>query len=499
MPELASRMSLHDASFLYFEKPGAPLHVTNIGVSEAPVPLDEVLATMESRLHLIPRYRQRVLFPPFFAGHPVWADDPDFSLERHVREAVLPAPAGDRELALAASAITAEMLPRDRPLWDMTIFNNYARSRSATVTRVHHCMIDGVSGVELMIALMDLTPTPAAVPAPERPWAPGPLPGPFQLWSDAVFDQQLKGIRLAAETEQRLIDPRRAVRALTEMLRSSATAARTGVRLPSPKLWNRRVGPRRDVSWCGMPFKEIRGIRNALGGTVNDVVLTVIGGALGQYMRDHGVRVDKRTTLRVMLPVNVRGEGDAQTFGNRVSMMLTDIPAGIEGHAERLAAVRRETERAKSQQQAAAFDALMGMSASAPAVFAAIAGAGTLPPGMINLVCTNVPGPQIPLYGCGVRALANYGMLPLMGDLGIGIAVGSYDQSFFFSVTCDPDIVPDVDHMRDRIVEEFQALRDAAGVPSSDLPVIVRLPQPRTEHGRFAPRATSRPVASTVT
>jgi WS/DGAT/MGAT family acyltransferase len=499
MPELARRMSMQDASFLYFEKARSPLHITSIGISEAPVPLDCVLATMQERLHLIPRYRQRAMFPPLFAGHPVWVDDPHFALENHVREAALPGPAGDRELAHAAAEIAAQMLPRDRPLWDMTIYNNYAAGRSATVTRVHHCMIDGVSGVELMLATMDLTPQPTPVPPPDQPWAPKPLPTPFELWSDAMFDQQLSNVRAISDAQERLLRPMEGFRFLTQTLRSSATAARSGARLPSQKIWNRGVGPRRDVSWCTMPFKEIRGIRSALGGTVNDVVLTILGGALGRYMREHGARVNARTTVRVMSPVNVRKESEQQSMGNRVSMMLTEIPAGIEDQQERLAAVRAETERAKKQDQAAAFDAMLGLTDTAPAVFAALAGRGNLPPGMINLVCTNVPGPQIPLYACGVRSIGTYGMLPLMGDLGIGVAVGSYDQDFYFSITCDPDIVRDVDRMRDLIVSEFRVLRSIAGVPPSDLPAISRTPQPRTARGRFAPRATSVPVAATVT
>jgi WS/DGAT/MGAT family acyltransferase len=497
MPELSRRMNVQDASFLYFEKPGQPLHITNVGIADGRVPLADIHATMQARLHLIPRYRQRAMFPPLFAGHPVWVDDPEFRLDRHVREDALPEPGGDRELALAAAKLAAESLPRDRPLWDMTVYHNYSGGRSASVTRVHHCMIDGASGVELVLATMDLTPTPTPVPPPETPWDPKPLPDPFQLWRDAMFDQRISDIRTLAEAQERLLDPRRGVRFLLDTTRSTATAARTGVRLPSPLLWNRRVGPRRDLSWCTMPFKEIRGIRSALGGTVNDVVLTILGGALGRYMADHGVRVNKRTTIRVMSPVNVRTESEQQTMGNRVSMMLTDIPAGIADRADRLDAVRKETARAKTQGQAGAFDSIVGITQNAPAVFAAIAGAGSLPPGMINVVCTNVPGPQIPLYSCGVRSLASLGMLPLVGDLGIGIAVGSYDQDFGFSITCDPDIVPDIDHMRDLFVAELGARRDRAGVPASDLPAIVRGPQPRAASGRFAPRAASVPVGVT--
>jgi WS/DGAT/MGAT family acyltransferase len=502
MPDLARRMSLQDAAFLYFEKPGSPLHITNVGVFEAPVPLARTIATMQERLHLIPRYRQRAMFPPLFAGHPVWVDDPEFSLTRHVREALLPPPAGDRELAIAAARIAAETLPRDRPLWDLTVFNNYRGSDgagSAAVTRVHHCMIDGVSGVELALATMDLTPEPTPIPPPSEPWAPKPLPSPYELWSDAMFDQGIENIRAIALAQERLLDPRQSFRFGLDLLRSSATAARTGVRVPRPLLWNRRVGGERDLSWCLMQFKEIRGIRSALGGTVNDIVLTILGGALGRYLSDHGARVDKGTTIRVMSPVNVRKESEQQALGNRVSMMLTDVPAGIADGGDRLAEVRKATERAKSQNQASAFDTLLGLGTSAPAMFGALAGNANLPPGMINLVCTNVPGPQIPLYSCGVKQLAAYGMLPLLGDLGIGVAVGSYDQTFGFSITCDPNIVPDVDHMRNLFVEEFQKLRALASVPASDLPEIVRTPQPRTAQGRFAPKVTSVPVGAGVT
>jgi WS/DGAT/MGAT family acyltransferase len=352
-------------------------------------------------------------------------------------------------------------------------------------------MIDGVSGVELMLAVMDLTPAPTPVPPPDRPWAPKPLPGAFELWSDAVFDQRLKEVRAFALAQERMLDPRQSFSFAMDMLRSSTTATRTGVRPPAPLLWNRQVGPRRDLAWCTMPFKEIRGIRSSLGGTVNDIVLTILGGALGQYLRHHGARVTKDTTVRIMSPVNVRKESEHQSLGNRVSMMLTEIAAGVTNPLARLESVRCETERAKSQQQANAFDSLLGLTESAPSLFAALAGRGNLPPGMINLVCTNVPGPQIPLYSCGVRALASIGMLPLMGDLGIGVAVGTYDQDFAFSVTCDPAIVPDVDFMRDLIAGEFRTIRALAGVPASDLPSIDRMVQPRTPQGRFAPRAPS--------
>jgi diacylglycerol O-acyltransferase / wax synthase len=487
--QLSTRMSAQDAFFLYFEKPQSPLHITSFGIFEGQLTLDELRQIMSERMHLVPRYRQRAVFPPLFAGHPTWADDPVFSLERHLHVIELPAPGSERQLVEAACRITQEMLPRDRPLWDMTVVNGLDGDRSATISRVHHCMIDGVSGVELALTTMDLTPEPTVVPPPAEPWRPGPLPGRVSAWNDAFFDQQLKNLRAFAELQENLLDPRRGFRWITDMVRATGTAARTGVRLPSPAPWNRPVGTKRDAAYCSMPFQEIRGIRTALGGTVNDIVLTILGGGLGRYLSARGR--GRRPDLRIMIPVNVRKEGEQAALGNRVSMMMPAIPSGVADPVERLAAVRKQTERAKSSNDAGSFDMLLGLADNAPAVFGALAGRGFLPPGMVNLVCTNVPGPQIPLYSAGHRMIMSYGLLPLVGDLGIGVAVGSYAQEFGFTITVDPNIVPDVEHMRDCIVAEFRSMRDLAGVAAADLP--------RMEPKRVRPKRVAVPRAARST
>jgi hypothetical protein len=246
---------------------------------------------------------------------------------------------------------------------------------------------------------------------------------------------------------------------------------------PAPAPWNKPIGKERRIGFVKMPFQEVRAIRTALGGTVNDVVLTILGGALGRYLRSHGPLTED-SRLRLMIPVNVRTEEQRGTMGNRFSMMLPQIPVGIADPIARLNAIRSEMDTLKASDQGAAFDRLLGLVESSPAAFSAIAGRVGLLPGMINLPCTNVPGPLIPLYGTGHRMLDFYPLLPLAGDLGLGVAIMSYDQNLYWGVTSDPKIVTDVDAIARLVGEEFRSLREAAGVPASDLPEAIGVHAP---------------------
>ncbi|HXK33433.1 MAG TPA: wax ester/triacylglycerol synthase family O-acyltransferase [Dehalococcoidia bacterium] len=466
---LARRMSAEDAWFLYFEKPDAPLHIGSVGIYEGTVDFDRFYASMEGRMHLIPRYRQRAVIPPFYAGHPTWEDDPAFSLGRHLRLVKLPAPGSIQQLKELSAAIFAEMLPRDRPLWDITVVHGVEGDRTAYISRVHHCLVDGVSGIELLLAVLDLVPNPEPTPPPSEPWRPVPPPDPLTAWADALFEQWANGLRSWTEWQQSLLDPREQLRQAAELTRAIETALPAALRRPTATPWNKPIGPRRAMAWSGMPFQEVRGIRSSLGGTVNDVMLTIIGGALGRYLDAHGVPTKDRT-VRIMIPVNVRKSDEKGALGNRVSMMLPEIPVGIDDPARRLDAVREEMERLKSRNQSAAFEHLTRLTENMPAVFHALAGINGVPPGGANLVCTNVPGPMIPLWSVGHRLLEHWPMVPLAGDLGIGVGITSFDKGLFVGVMADPDIVPDVDVIGRYCDEEFRRLREAAGVTESDLP-----------------------------
>jgi WS/DGAT/MGAT family acyltransferase len=473
--KLTRRMSAEDAWFLYFEKPDAPLHIGSVGIFEGTVPLEDLHRSMAARMHLIPRYRQRAVIPPLYAGHPTWEDDPAFSLDRHLRVIQAPAGATDRDLRQIACEIFAPMLPRDRPLWDIALVQGLEGDRTAFVSRVHHCLVDGVSGIELLLAVLDLTPSPDTTPPPAEPWRPKPVPDALTSWADAVFEHWDKSMRAASEFQASMLDPRGQMRAMTDFTRALQTVI-PNLRPAVPTPWNKPIGGRREVAWTSMSFQEVRRIRGALGGTVNDVMLTVIGGALGRYLRGHGVNTDGMRT-RMMIPVNVRSEDQKGALGNRVSMMLPNIAVGIEDPVRRLEAVRDEMETLKARNQADAFESLRRLSENLPAVYHVMAGMGGVPPGGANLVCTNVPGPMIPLYSVGHRMLAHYPLVPLAGDMGIGAGITSFDKALYLSVMCDPNIVGDIEAIGELCADEFRRLREAAGVAVDDLPEIGARPR----------------------
>ncbi|MBI2723429.1 MAG: wax ester/triacylglycerol synthase family O-acyltransferase [Chloroflexi bacterium] len=501
---LNRRMSAEDAWFLYFEKPDAPLHIGSIAIYEGTVPFEKIHASMDARMHLIPRYRQRAVIPPFYAGHPTWEDDPEFSLDRHLRLITLPAPGTDEQLRAAASEIFAEMLPRDRSLWDITVIHGLEGGRTAYLSRVHHCLVDGVSGIELLLAVLDLVPNPEPTPPPAEPWAPKPLTNPLESWADAMFERWSDDIRAFTEWQQNLLDVRGQVRRMEALTRAMQVALPAALRPPMKMPWNKTVGAKRTAGFTQMSFQEVRGIRSALGGTVNDVMLSILGGALGRYLREHGEKTDG-ARVRLMIPVNVRGEGEKGALGNRVSMMLPNIPVDAMSPEQRLRSVREEMERLKGQSQASAFESLRQASENVPALFHALAGINGVPPGGANLVCTNVPGPMIPLFTVGHRMLAHYPMVPLAGDLGIGVGITSYNTSLYMGIMSDPAIVPDVERIAAYASEEFRALRDAAGVAVSDLPDIGAGARPTNGHAgngngaMGATHATPAPTPAPVT
>jgi WS/DGAT/MGAT family acyltransferase len=492
----SKRMSAEDSFFLYFERPHAPLHVGSLGIFEGTIPIEKAREGLASRLHLIPRYRQRPVFPPLFGGYPSWEDDPTFSLDRHVRLIEMSRPVTEQRLHEISAQIFAEPLPRDRPLWEMVVIQGLEGDRTAYITKVHHCLVDGVSGVELTLVLLDVSPSPPPPPAPGT-WEPKPVPTPVGSWLEGVIDQVTSGMIALTEWQRELVDPRHGLRLVSELSTAIRLGLDAAMQWPEPAIWNKPVGKDRRISFVKMPFQEVRAIRSALGGTVNDVVLTILGGALGRYLKSHGQRVTD-TRLRLMIPVNVRTEEQRGAMGNRVSMMLPQIPVGIDDPIARLTAIRTEMDQLKASDQGAAFDRLLGLVDNAPAVFSALAGRVGMLPGMINLACTNVPGPLIPLYGTGHRMLDFYPMLPLAGDMGLGVAIMSYDQSLYWGISSDPKIVPDVDAIGRLIDDELRALRDAAGVPATDLPAQIgarQAPPPQTKTARKSPSRTA-PIGS---
>src|SRR5215208_3860423 len=459
--ELNRRLTQQDASFLYLERPNQPMHGVGVAVYDGHLSLDDVIRVTEERLHLMPRYRQKLVFPPYLLTHPTWEDAPAFDTRNHITEETLPPPGDDRALAAAAARYLVPPLDRSRPLWKMVVVQGHADGNTAVFSMVHHAMIDGVSGVDLMLVTHDLTPEAEPPPPPPAPWQPTPIPDQLTLLQDAVRDQLIEQAeRWTDETFGRYRPQEAAERA--QRINNAVAASMPGILQPAPRMpFNGAVTTQRAVSWASFSFAEVRGIRSVLGGTVNDVVLAVIAGALGEYLRRHTIPT-QGLELRAMCPVSMRAAEGHGALGNQVSMMIAPLFVGIADPVERLRAERTAMERLKAQDQAGGFYAMTSQPNTAPAWVQAWAGQFETPQTMLNTVTTNVPGPQIPLYLAGHKLLASFGFGMLSANIGLFNAIGSYNQMLTIGATVDPTMVPDVWFYAECLERSFAELRDAA-------------------------------------
>ncbi len=461
MPPLNRRLTTTDASFLYVEKPTQPMHIASCAVYEGHVSREQLVDLLEARMHLLPRYRQRVVFPPFGLAHPTWEDDPSFDVANHIDEVTLPAPGDDRVLSEVGGEIHARMLDRTRPLWKIVLLQGRPDGNTAAIAMVHHAMVDGVSGVDLQMVLHDLTPDAAPPAPPAAPWQPQPQPDQLTLMQDAVRDRLTELAQTWTDEAFRLLRPRR-VSERVRQLSAPLTSALPQLLNPAPRVpFNGPISGRRQFAWVELSFAEVRAVRSALGGTVNDVVLAVLSGGLGRYLRAHAVNTDG-LELRAMCPVSMR-RGDQQgALGNLVSMMIAPLYVGISDPVQRLTAEREGMERLKREDQAGGLYAFTELADLVPPAWQSYALRFDVPNTLLNTVSTNVPGPQIPLYLAGRKMLAWYPMGPLASGIGLFNAILSYNQKLTMGATVDPTLVPDVWFYADCLKESFAELRDAA-------------------------------------
>lgn len=457
---LRNRMTSMDASFLYFEKPSLPLHIGSTMIFAQPLDRETLVGHIGSRLDRIPRYRQLAAFDGLNIAHPRWELAPSFDVGRHIEEVTLPPNADESDLLNAIAQLHAEMLPRDRPLWKMILIQGLPGGGSGVTSLVHHCMVDGVSGIELLTAITDLQrdvdPDPPSHFEAEA--QPSPLERIQAAWRDAA--EQSAG-RLT-EALRWGLDPQQQANDWKAILGAMISAAPQLMRPAPATPFNRPVSGKRNYACVAMPFGEIRGIRGALGGTINDVVLTALSGGLGAFLRGVGQETDG-VELRAMVPVNVRSETDKSALGNQVSMLIASLPVGIEDHSERHKAVIAGMDRLKGANQAGGFAVLSKLSEQVPPFLAAAAAAfvpNSQP--LFNLVCTNVPGPQIPLYLCGRKVEALYPLVPLSMGLGMNVCLTSYNGVLYWGIVADPDLVPDVSVVANHIQAAFEGLKAAA-------------------------------------
>ena len=461
MTRAVQRLSPQDASFLHIEDDNSPMHIASCAIFEGPAPSqDEVLRMVEAKLPLVPRYRQKVRFVPLDMGRPVWVDDPHFNLCYHVRQTALPAPGGQEQLRNLVGRVMSQMLDRQKPLWEMWVVEGLEDGHWALISKSHHAMVDGVSGTDLLAVLLD------SEPEPQRPEPPGWEPEP------EVSGARLLGGALA----ERVASPYEIVRSARRVLRAprafAADAAATaqgvrsmaGLAVPTPgSSLNGPIGPHRRYSWARGRVSEVKDIRTALGGTLNDVVLAAITQGFRELLLSRGEKVDGRT-VRSLVPVSVRRPSEKGSYNNRVSAMFAELPIGIDDPVERLHAVTAQLMRLKDSKQAVAGDVLTSLSGFAPPVLLAVGTrvAFRTPQRNINTVTTNVPGPRIQLYAAGRRMLEAFPYVPLAGRVRTGIAIFSYLDTLNFGVTGDYDSTPDLDVLAAGIENGMRDLAKAA-------------------------------------
>jgi WS/DGAT/MGAT family acyltransferase len=469
--ELSRRLTALDASFLYFEKPNQPAHVGGCMVYEGYLSARDLTKAVEGRLHLLPRYRQKLVFPPFGLAHPTWEDDPDFDISRHIEEMTLSAPADDRVLSEVGGQMYAGMLDRDHPLWKLIVLQGHRDGTTAVIWKIHHCMVDGVSGVDLTMAIHDLKAKADQPTSPPGAWQPRPLPDPLTLMQDAVRDQLAEAATYWTEDSFQALRPIAANERARQIM-NAVVSTMPSVLQPAPRMpFNGPLSPDRRFAWAEMPFAEIRSIRSAFGGTINDVVLTVIAGGLGRYLRSHGHRTEG-VEVRAMCPVSMRRPEERGELGNLVSMMFAPLHVGIVDPVERLAAERAAMERLKSEDQAGGLYSMSQMLNRVPAAWQATVAQMTVPNTLLNTVSTNVPGPQIPLYLGGRKLIGWYPIGLLASEIGLFNAILSYNQTLTIGATVDPTLMPDVWTYMSCLKESFAELRDAAAKAAPPTPSI---------------------------
>jgi len=458
------RISALDASFLHLEKAGARLHVASVTVFDGPAPqYDELREHIEARLHLVPRFRQRLANVPLDQGRPVWVDDPHFNLRYHLRHAGLPAPGSEEQLKNLAGRVFAHRLDRTKPLWELLLVDGVHDGRFALVAKSHHALVDGISAVDITTVLFD-DDTAAAPTPPRRPWAPRPLPTPAQLLSDALVERATRPAELARSARAVVRAPRHVLRGTRDGLQSIGALAFAGVSAAPPTPLNVKIGPHRRYTWVDADLVELQRVKDSLGGTVNDAVLAVVAGALGRFLRHRGLDTDE-LVLKALVPVSVRAESEQGALGNEVAPTWALLPVGIEDPVRQHAAIRDATAQTQDERQAIGARALTELAGFASPTIMSQAARLQQRQRFVNLVVTNVPGPQQPMYLLGRRLRALYPVMPLAGRQALGVAVMSYDGKLGFGLLGDYDALSDLDTLAQFLRTSIDALAAGASVP----------------------------------
>ena len=484
-PSSASyRLSTQDATFIYGESQSGPLHIGSIGLFEGRIDFNGLLGHFEERMHLVPRYRQRLTEVPLNFAHAMMEDDPEFALENHVHLHELPDRMGDADTLAEMMRIYKTPLDRKHPLWKLHVFHNLDGNRTALMWKVHHCLVDGVSGVELLKVMYDFRAEPDDIPQPPEPWVAAKPSSLVRRFAEAVRDQIQGAVSSTINTTVEAVeDPASVVERARQLAEASRVITALATRRIVQTPWNSTpVTQERIVAWTRQSFADFRAIRSAFGGSVNDVVLAMLTEGAARYLEHHGYAVEGQQ-LCIGCPVNVRHRDEKSSLGNRVSMMFPTAPAAPMDVVERLKLINEETERIKAAGSAQALEAVMRLGDTVPpSMIAPIARAATtmmdvagrmakwtdwrprhdgfgLPAVGINFVATNVPGVQVPQYLNGHVCLDMIPLVPLGATMGYAVAILSYYRSLYFGMVADPRVMPDVALMKAFVDDAFGELK----------------------------------------
>ncbi|MCX8070990.1 MAG: wax ester/triacylglycerol synthase family O-acyltransferase [Candidatus Binatia bacterium] len=480
-------LSAADRSFLLFEKRSTHMHLGGVTLFEAGslvrpdggIDIERIRAYIASRLPLIPRYRQRLAFVPW-EGSPVWIDDDRFNLDYHVRHTALPRPGDEQQLKQLAGRLMSIPLDRRRPLWEAWVIEGLQDDRFAILLKTHHAVVDGVSGVDLMATLLQPSPVERFEPPP--PWRPRPAPSGAQLLRDKALERMSLPVQLWRAARAALENPQAALQQATQAMDRSWSFIRSGLRFPSPTPLNQPIGPFRRFDWQELPLAAAKEIKNRWGGTVNDVVLATVTGAVRRYLLRKMVSLDG-LDFRAVVPVSLRRAEDHPGPGNRVSAWLLSLPVAEPHPLARYRTLVAETERRKHTGEERALEVFTRIAdVMNPVLTLGVRVAMRMSP--FNLIVTNVPGPQFPLYLLGSRLLRGYPTVPLFDYQGLGVAIFSYDGRLLFGVNADYDLVPDAHDFAADLQAAFGELQ--------------HMQEARAERERRTPLRRSRPTRANI-
>jgi diacylglycerol O-acyltransferase / wax synthase len=460
------RLTALDASFLHMERLEYPMHVGALSVLEGEPFFDanghfrirEVRDLVQSRLPLLPRFRRRLMAVPYDQGRPIWIDDDRFDITYHVRHTALPKPGSWEQLVSLTTRVQENLLDRERPLWELWFVEGLEDGGVALIQKTHHSLIDGVSGVDVATLLLDMTPDYVA-PVLQK-WTPEPAPSPSQLLIDSLRERATEPAELVRSFRSMLRVPRHAVERAGELSRAFSTMVTRESIAPRTSI-NARTGRHRLLSVVRVPLSEVKAIRKAIGGTVNDVVLAGVGGGLHRLLDERGDDVED-LRLRVLCPVSVRADEQHGELGNKISAIFVSLPVGPADPVDRLGEISAQTADLKEKRQALSADLLLNMSDYLAPTLMSLAARAVHRQPFVNLIVTNVPGPQVPLYLMGARLIEAFPIVPLTQNLTVVVGILSYDGTLHFGLWADRDAGSDLEVLAGGIEDAFAEMAKVA-------------------------------------